>query len=107
MEVPRLKQVLEAWAFCPSHLDGKQPCTMDAPSTAVGRFPLPEQESSKVVCDVNAEMSSATEMWMTQRNVLGIAWVGVGKKKTRQNIAEKQKSWLIICLTPMKLCHGK
>lgn len=26
--------------------------------------------------------------------------------KTRQNLAEKQKSQLIICLTLMKLCHG-
>lgn len=80
MEVPRLKQVLEAWAYCPSHLDGNQPCTTGTPPTAVGWFPLPEQESSEVVSDVDAEMSSATGMGMTQRNVLRIAWAGVGKE---------------------------
>lgn len=99
-------EALQARAYCPSHLYGKQPCTMGTPSTAVARFPLPEQESSKVVSDESAAMSSATGMWMTQRNSLGIAWAGAGKKP-RQNLAEKQKSRLIIYLTPVKLCHGK
>ena len=83
MEVPGLSQALQAWAYCPSHLYGKQPCTMGTPSTAVGWFPLPEQGSSKVVSDVNAAMSSATGMWMTQINGLGIAWAGAGKKQDR------------------------
>lgn len=89
-------------SICPSHLYGKKPCTMATPSTAVGWFPLPEQETSKVVSDENASTPSAAGMWMTQTNGLGIAGAGAGEKK-RQNLAEKQKSRLIICLTPMKL----
>jgi len=72
---------------------------MGTPSTAVGWFPLPEHESSKVVSDVSAVMSPTTGMWMAQTNSSGIAWVN-GGEKPRQNVAEKQKSRLTICLTP-------
>lgn len=83
MEVPGLSQVLQAWAYCPSHLYGKQPCTMGTTSTAVGWFPLPEHESSKVVSDMNAAMSSARGMWTTQINGFGIVWAGTGKNQDR------------------------
>lgn len=63
---------------------------MRPPSTAVGCFPLPEEESSKLVSDVNTAMSSATGMWMTQTKGLGIAWAGAGKKQDR--IKQKSRS---------------
>lgn len=56
---------------------------MGTPTTAVSWFPLPEQESSKVVSDVSAAASSARETWMTWTNSLGIAWVGAGEKQDR------------------------
>lgn len=102
MDVPMLSQVSQAWPNFPILIIVSNPASQACHLLRLASFCLPNKccfwcECNNVFC--NGDVDDTDEQ----------PWdcMGVHRETARPNLAEKQKSRLIICLTPMKLCHGK